>query len=255
MELKRGFTFGLGLLLALCMVLAYAGNSIAASDDGSSDDNTITVTGTGYVYAEPDMAKIRAGVVTEANTSTEAMRENARVMDAIASAIRDQEIPDKDIQTSTISVQPVYNYDRQPRDAADKPRIVGYKATNTVTVTIRDTGKIGPVIDAAYGAGANEINGVEFMLSDDLSSRIYKEALEKAVAEGSSKAKTIASAANISSLKLIRIAESGQYQPVPQYRAFEAGKGGDMMAAAVPTPVSPGEERVQATVTMEYSFI
>ncbi|MCD1295685.1 hypothetical protein CUJ83_11820 [Methanocella sp. CWC-04] len=259
MEFKRGFLFGLGMITAFAVLLAVLGNSCvngigvaSSASENNESERTVTVTGNGYVYTEPDIAKVSVGVVTEANTSSEAMQMNADQMDAVMKSVRRLGIPEKDIKTSQISVQPVYNYQYQPKDATEKPKIVGYKASNTVTITVRDMSKVGPVIDASYGSGSNKIDGVSFMLSEEKQSLVYKQALEKAVKDGADKAKTIASAADIEGMKLKTISESGGFYPV-YYDSYNMAAA-ERASGAAPTPVSPGEQKVQATVTMVYTF-
>lgn len=252
MEYKRGILFGLGVFAALTFILAIMGS--ASADDSSSTvkERTVTVTGTGSIYAVPDIAKFSTGVVTEADTSADAMQKNAQLMDSVVNAIRRAGIPEKDIRTGRLTLEPVYNYYSQPQGSTEKPKIVGYRATNTVTVTVRDMSKVGTTIDAASNAGANKVNGVSFELSDEKSSEVYKEALKKAVSEGADKAKTIADAAGTGALTLKSLSESGTYYPQPYYMDFA---GAEAKAASVaPTPVSPGEQKVQATVSMVYTF-
>jgi uncharacterized protein len=255
MELKRGFLFGIGAFIALTVILAIMGNAAANDTPLSTNksERTISVTGTGSVYAVPDIAKFSAGVVTEADTSADAMQKNAVLMDAVVKAIRQSGIPEKDIRTGRITLEPVYNYYTQPQGATDKPKIVGYKATNTVTVTVRDLSKVGATIDAANNAGANQVNGVTFELSDDLAADVYKQALTKAVGDGADKAKTIAKAADTGALTLKSVSESGTYYPQPYYMDF-APMAEAKASGAATTPVSPGEQKVQATVSMVYTF-
>ncbi len=254
MELKRGLLFGLGVFLALIVILTYMGSATASDTPLSADkERTITVTGTGSVNVVPDIAKFSTGVVTEADTSSDAMAKNAPLMDAVVKAIKDAGIPDNDIKTSGITLEPVYNYNSQPQGATDKPKIVGYRATNTVTVKVRDMSKVGTTIDAANNAGANRVNGVSFELSDELATDMYKQALTKAVSDGSDKAKTISTAAGAGSLTLKSITESGTYYPQPMFMEF-AGAADSAKAPMATTPVSPGEQKVQATVSMVYTF-
>jgi len=253
MEFKKGLLFGLGAITALAIVLTIMGS--ASADDtplAASKDRTVTVTGTGSVYAVPDIAKFSTGVVTEADTSADAMQKNAQLMDSVVSAIKRAGIPEKDIRTGRITLEPVYNYYSQPQGSTEKPKIVGYRASNTVTVTVRDLSRVGNVIDAATNAGANKVNGVSFELSDEKSSEVYKEALTKAVSDGADKARTIADAADTGALTLKSVSESGTYYPQPYYMDF-AGAA-EAKAAAPTTPVSPGEQKVQATVSMVYTF-
>jgi hypothetical protein len=260
MGLKSGFLFTCGALLAVAAVFAIAGSSTALNNpqaiNMSEYSGELSVSGTGYVYVEPNMARVTVGVINEAETSTKAMADNADTMDGIMKAVRGLGISDRDIKTSTISVQPKYEY-QYPDSSSSRPpgpvktKISGYTATNTVTVTVRNLDKVGPVIDAAYGAGANEIHGVSFMLTEDRQAEVYREALEQAVAEAKSKAKTIAGAAGIEGIKLKSISESGAYFPV--YESYAAGAADRAMAA--PTPVSPGEQRVSATVSLKYVYV
>ncbi|OPY28369.1 MAG: oxidative stress defense protein [Methanocella sp. PtaU1.Bin125] len=262
MRFKHGFLFMCGAFAALAVILLIIGSTSAQNTQPAVNmsiyTGTISVSGTGYVYVEPDMAKVRIGVTTEATTSTQAMGDNANAMDKVISAIRAQGIPASDIKTSTVSLQPKYEYqyptgtDKSGAPTAYSTRIVGYTATNTVTVTVRDISKVGAVIDAGYNGGANQIQGVTFQLSDEKSATVYKQALEKAVAEAKDKAKVIASAADVGEIKLKTISESGQYYPV----AYDAMEGRAMAAGAVaPTPVSPGQQQVSATVSLTYVYI
>ncbi len=141
-------------------------------------------------------------------------------MDTVVNAIKSSGIPANDIRTSGVTLEPVYNYNSEPQGATDKPKIVGYRATNTVTVKVKDLSKIGSTIDAANNAGANRVNGVSFELSDELAADMYKQALTKAVSDGSDKAKTISSAAGVSNLTLKSISESGTYYPQPAFVEF-----------------------------------
>ncbi|WP_231844926.1 SIMPL domain-containing protein [Methanocella arvoryzae] len=253
------------MLCALFLISLTAGSAYAA--DGTDDDTdgnlsekagTINVNGHGTVYSEPDVAKVTIGVITEAATSTQAMADNANKMSSVVAGIKSVGIPDRDIQTATISVEPEYASENPSNSAMIYPppakqNITGYKATNTVTVTVRDLSKVGGVIDAATSAGSNEIQGVTFMLSDERQSRVYQEALQKAIMDGAAKAKNISSAAGITDYKLKSVSESGPGYPVYSYE----GAGGAMMAraAAAPTPVSTGEIKVEASVSMRYTFV
>lgn len=285
MGFRRGLLFVCVALFALAAFFLVIGNTMAQNTppgiNMSEYTGTITVSASGDVYAEPDLAKVTIGVVTEAATSTEAMSDNAVAMSKVIDAIKRLGIPDKDIKTSTVSLQPKYEYQYptsagspasqdkavppMPPDKAVPPmpsptppaslstRIVGYTATNTVTVTVRDLSLVGKVIDEGYSGGANTIKGVAFMLSDEKGAAVYKEALRKAVAEAEDKARVLASAAGISDYRLKTISESGQYIPLA-YDVMERGVAPGM-AAMAPTPISPGQNKVTATVGLTYVYI
>jgi uncharacterized protein len=278
MGFRQGFLFACGALFALAAIFLIIGNTTAQNTppgiNTSQYSGSITVTGNGYVYADPDLAKVTIGVTTEATTSTKAMGDNADAMSAVVAAIKRLGISDKDIKTSTVSLQPKYEYQYPTTavapsatgmDKAVPPvptqtpptslstRIVGYTAVNTVTVTVRDMSLVGKVIDEGYNGGANQINGVTFLLSDEKGATVYKEALQKAVAEAKDKASLLATAAGISDIKLKTIAENGQYVPLA-YDVMERGAG-VAMAAVAPTPISPGQNKVTATVGLTYVYV
>jgi uncharacterized protein YggE len=276
MRFRQGFLFACGALFALAAIFLIIGNTTAQNAPSkinmSEYCGTLTVTGSGDVYAEPDLAKVTIGVTTEATTSTKAMGDNADAMNKVIDAVKRLGVPEKDIKTSTVSLQPKYEY--QYPTAASSPtsadkvvppvptsspptslstRIVGYTATNTVTVTLRDMSLVGKVIDEGYGSGANKINGVTFLLSDEKGATVYKEALKKAVAEAKDKAGVLATAAGISDYRLKTVSENGQYLPVA-YDVMERSAAAGF-AASAPTPISPGQNKVTATVGMTYVYV
>jgi len=281
MGFKHGFLFGIGALFALAAICIIIGNTTAqyaaTNADPSSYNGTITVTGSGSVYADPDMAQVSIGVTNEATTAAQAMSDNAAAMTRVIDALKRQGIAQADIKTSTVSLQPKYSY-QYPKayytgssgvagpmipaastTSAIAPmptsaptvlttEIVGYTATNTVTVTVRDLTKVGAAIDAGYNNGANQVNGVTFMLSDDKANSVYQQALQSAITNGASKAQTMATAAGVGSIKLKTISESGIYYPMT-FQAFSADAAG-----AVSTPISPGQNKVTATVSLTYVY-
>ncbi len=279
MGFRQGFLFVCGALFALAAIFTVIGNGTAQNSlsgvNMSQYTGTITATGNGYVYADPDMAKVTVGVTTEASTSSQAMNDNAAAMTRVVDAIKRLGISEKDIKTSTVSLQPKYEYQYptsvarvgypEGTDKAVPPtpptpvpptslstKIVGYTATNTVTITVRDLSKVGAVIDEGYGGGANTINGVTFLLSDEKGAVVYKEALQKAVAEARDKASVLASAAGITDYRLKTVSENGQYYPMA-YDVMPAMAKAS--GAETPTPISPGQNKVTATVGLTYVYI
>ncbi len=123
MGFRKGFLFVCGALFALAAIFLIIGNTTAQNAPSkinmSEYCGTITVTGSGDVYAEPDLAKVTIGVTTEAVTSTTAMGDNADAMSKVIDAIKRLGIPEKDIKTSTVSLQPKYEY--QYPTAASNP--------------------------------------------------------------------------------------------------------------------------------------
>jgi hypothetical protein len=209
----------------------------------------ITVTGSGQVRIAPDEAVVRLGVVAQKETAQAAQQEASRVARGILEAVAAQGVPEAAVQTSQLVLTPVYQHPN-PRqmEVPTEPRIIGYRASNVVSVRLEDLTKIGPVIDAGIGAGANQVEGVHFQLQDDRAAR--EEALRKAVAEARSKAAAMAEALGVTLGPLLEAHEAGVSIERPEFAqmrmmAMDASVGGD-------TPVAAGELTVTGNVTLRY---
>ena len=117
----------------------------------SKNPGTISVSGTGRVAIEPDVAEVRLGINISRKTIAEARSEAASTMDAILGAVADAGVPKGDVQSSFLSVQPRYDY----RDGRP-PELSGYEMNNVVTVTVRDMAKLGDVIDGTLQRRGHE---------------------------------------------------------------------------------------------------
>lgn len=212
----------------------------------------VTVGGQGEVRAEPDEATVDLGVTAQAESAGDAQAEASRIAGRILEAVRGLGIEERAVQTSNLSLYPVYS-DRPPRlpqQEFQEPEIVGYRASNVVSVRLSDLAKIGPVIDASVAAGANQVQGVSFRLQDDGDER--REALRRAVAAGRAKAETLAAALGMRLGPVLHAEEAGVRMDVPQFRGDVAQM---RMEASAPTPVSPGELTITAGVNLLYRLL
>jgi uncharacterized protein YggE len=141
----------------------------------------LDISATGEVTRVPDLAIISAGVQTLQPTATAAIEENAARMERVRAALKRAGIADRDIQTSSINLNPEYVYDQNR-----PPRLTGYRATNTVNVKFRDLKRTGAILDALVAQGANQINGPN--LTIDKPEAAYDEARIKAIAAGQARA-------------------------------------------------------------------
>jgi uncharacterized protein YggE len=201
----------------------------------------ISVTGEAKVSVPPDQAQIDAGVTSDARTAREASDTNNAAMGKVLLALKGAGIEEKDYQTSRLSLQPQF---ATPRTAERAPGIVSFRASNRVTVRIRDVTKVANVIDVLVGAGANDIGGISFTVSQ--ASKHLDEAREKAIADARRKAEIYARAAGVTLGEPISIAEDGA--AVPMFR----GKVAAPMAAGA--PVAPGEETLSVTVSVSWAI-
>jgi uncharacterized protein YggE len=199
----------------------------------------ISVTGEATVSVPPDLAEIDGGVTSEAKTAREASEANNAAMGKVLQALKGAGIEEKDIRTARLSLQPQSAPNRSGPSA-----IAGYRASNRVTIRVRDVTKVAGVIDTLVGAGANEIGGINFVVSQ--ASKLLDEARERAVADARRKAEIYARAAGVTLGAPLSISEEGNSAPVP-YRRMAAG-----MAASA--PVAQGEERLAVTVSVSWAI-
>lgn len=205
----------------------------------------VTVTGEASRAVEPNMAEARAGVVSQAKTAREASETNARAMTAVLSALQEAGIEKRDIQTSSFRVQPLFTRPQQEA-RAEPPRISGYQVANTVTVKIRDLGRLSDVLDRLLSAGANSIYGIEFEVAEP--AKLLDEIRAAAVADAKRKAALYAKAADAQIGRVLALTESSVTVPRPVLRAVAAPQSASTLTA-------PGEEtlRVSITATFELS--
>jgi uncharacterized protein YggE len=205
------------------------------------DGTLLDITATGKTTRVPDLATIRAGVVTQAPTAAAALSDNAGRMSAVLSALKRAGIQPRDIATANVSLQPQYRYeDNKP------PVITGYQATNNVAIRFRDIAKSGQILDALVAQGANQIDGPN--LSLDQPDAALDEARVDAVKRAQARAELYAKAAGLSVSRILTIAEGGEIAgpppPMPVYR-MAAAKAAD-------TQVLPGESDVTVTIAVRF---
>ena len=199
----------------------------------------ISVTGEATVSVPPDLAEIGGGVTSEAKTAREASEANNAAMGKVLQALKGAGIEEKDIQTARLSLQPQSAPNRSGPSA-----IAGYRASNRVTIRVRDVTKVANVIDTLVGAGANEIGGINFVVSQ--ASKLLDEARERAVADARRKAEIYARAAGVTLGAPLSISEESNSAPAP-YRRMAAGM-------AVSAPVAQGEETLAVTVNVSWAI-
>ncbi|MEA2796155.1 MAG: uncharacterized protein QOI87_3535 [Bradyrhizobium sp.] len=199
----------------------------------------ISVTGEATVSVPPDLAQIDGGVTSEAKTAREATDANNAAMGKVLLALKGAGIDEKDFQTSRLSLQP-----QSAQNRTGPAAIVGYRASNRVTIRLRDVAKVASVIDTLVAAGANDIGGINFMVSQ--ASKLLDEAREQAIADARRKAEIYAKAAGVTLGAPLSISEEGNVAPVP-YRKMAAG-----MAASA--PVAQGEETLAVTVSVSWAI-
>lgn len=204
----------------------------------------LTVTGTGSVFGEPDVAVLSLGVQVEAESVGDARAQAAEAMDAMLAALRDGGVAEEDIQTTRFSVQPQFDFVR------GRQELRGFVVDNIVTAKIRNLDDTGQLIDSALGAGgdAARVQNLQFTIDDP--SALEDEARQLAMEEARQKAQTLAQAAGADLGPPRSISETGGAIPIPIERA--AVDVAEQPLAE--TPIEAGELEVQLTVQVVYGL-
>jgi uncharacterized protein YggE len=200
-------------------------------------ERLVTVTGEATVAVPPDSAVIRIGVSSLEKTAREAGEANAKQMTAVLTTVKASGIAERDIQTSRLSLQPQYDPNK-----GGTARLTGFQANNQVTIRIRDIDNLPTVLDRAIAAGANEMSGIEFVVSDQ--SKLLDQARDEAIADARRKAELYARAARAKLGQVVSFSEEGT---APQPRPMQAVRAGAV-------PIAPGEQTLRAIVSVSYEL-
>ncbi|HEX2762429.1 MAG TPA: SIMPL domain-containing protein [Allosphingosinicella sp.] len=236
------------LILATLIGMAAvpAAPALAQADSAAALRGTrLDVVATGEVSRVPDIARISAGVVTTAPTATAALEQNARQMASVRAALRKAGIEERDIQTSSINLYPDY---RQDERTGGTPQIIGYRASNELTVKFRDIASTGKILDALVAQGANQINGP--MLSIDKPEAALDEARTKALTAARARADLYARALGKRVGRILSISEGGGGMPVPMPMMRMAAQG----AVRDSTSIDPGEQSVSISLAVSFEL-
>lgn len=234
----RKLTMASMLALALPLAAPAAAQTVQAQ---VLTGTRLDVVATGEVTRVPDLVRINAGVVTQAATATEAIRQNAARMASVRAALRRAGIEDRDIQTSNINLQPDYRYaENQP------PQLTGYRASNEVSVRFRDIANSGRILDALVAEGANQINGP--MLEIERPETALDEARTRALANARARADLYARALGMRVSRILSISEAGGFQAPPPMLRMQA------VSNDAATRIDPGEQTLSVSLTVSFEL-
>src|SRR5581483_9236040 len=221
--------------------------------------STVSTSGTATTKVAPDKFSVTVGVETNGTTAEEAASKNADLMAKVMAALKALGVKDSQISTSNYNVYPVYDYRPmnkmcidiypQPPDCQPSQQITGYKASNSVTVTLDAQGSIdaGKVIDASIKVGANNVNGVYFFVSSEKQQEIRDNLIKDAVASARHRADVAASALEMQISGVQSVNLNDVYFPI-----FYAKSDASSSAVGAPTPVMPGEQDISTSVSVVF---
>lgn len=203
---------------------------------------SIAISGHGEVQAVPDLAQVSMGVTSFGKTAREALDGNTKAMQNLLASLKSAGIDNKDITTSNFSVGPRFDYGE---NNGQPPKLVGYDVNNMVTAIVRQTDKLGAVLDKAVSAGSNQITGITFTVSTaDL---LLDEARKTAIAEARRKAEIYAGAGGFALGNIFSVSEGGGYQPPVVYATKARAESADV-------PIAQGEQTLSVDVNVVWEI-
>lgn len=232
-------------------------------------ENTISFSGHGEVTAIPDIASVYFTISKDAKTVKEAQTEVAKVEKKALDSLKENKIAEKDIKTANASFYPKYEYRKTvcPTIPAEmnidgsvkstsyycppsKQVIVGYTASESITVKIRNTDDVGKIMQELGTIGVSDLSGPNFSIDNEDDLKI--EARGKAIDEAKEKAKVLAKDLGIRLGKIISFNENGNY-PGPVYSSKSLmmdSASGESVRAQLPK----GENTISSDVTITYEI-
>jgi uncharacterized protein YggE len=211
-----------------------------AADGDKPGERTVSVSATGSVSAEPDLATISAGVVAEAETAKDALARNSSLMTKLLDGLKALSIAPKDIQTTAVNVEPRYTQAKDGRPAT----ISGYRVVNQVRLTVREGKRLGEILDAAITLGANQVHGISFDVTKAES--LKDEARKQAMANAKQRAELYATAAGAQLGPVMQIAESVNEPARPVFAARASG--------VAPVPIEAGTRVLTVEINVTYAL-
>jgi uncharacterized protein len=236
-----------GAAVSLAAVLALAPAALAQSVPSQTQANAgISVVGEGIVQAQPDTARITLGVDVTEPSLAQAQREAAQRMDAVVAKLKADGIAETDIRTVSYNITP--QYDQGNNNNQGQPVLRGYEVQNLVEVKTTNVPGLGALIDDAVAAGATRIFGISFEASD--MEGLKSQARDQAMSNAQAKAQQLAKDAGVTLGRVIAVNEADTGGVTPVQVAPRAAAP----AAAITTPIQPGQLQITTNVTVVYSI-
>ncbi|CAN5693125.1 hypothetical protein BH24ACI3_BH24ACI3_07770 [soil metagenome] len=231
--------------IALALVLIVFAAAIFIYRPVEGNLTRVTVLGESTAKVDPDTAVITFAVVTQARQAVDAQQQNAQKSEAVSEAIKRATLDTvADIKTSNYNLSPEQDY-----YSGKMPKILGYEVKNTVTVSVASLDKVGAIIDAATAAGANSVEGIQFVVGQE--SPAQGEALSLAATQAMAKAEAIAASLNGKIVRVVQTTEGG-IDPVhvqASYEGFAANAAADASARRA-TPITAGSVELRSHVIL-----
>jgi uncharacterized protein YggE len=236
------------ILISILLLKIFGPIPLTITSTVSNNAEMFTATGTGEATGTPKTASFSVGVTKTGDTVESTQDQVNTIVTKVTTALKGQGIDEKDIKTEQYSINPNIDY------TDSRQTTTGYTVSTSITVTLKDAKKANAALDASTKAGANILNNVSFILSDEDREKLEDQAREKAIKEAKKKAEKISSQAGISLGKVIGIYEASPEDPMAYDRATSNMAAGAKEVMA-PTQLEAGENKVTVTVTLSYETL
>lgn len=246
---------GLIIILSLYFAARFFSEIKLYSTLGNVNVSTIALSGHGEVNAVPDIANISFTITKEAKTVKEAQEGVATVEKNTLDFLKNKGIADKDIKTENVSFYPKYDYNPAcPGGYGDigmpcrqkGPQIIGYEASESITVKIRNTDDAGAIIQGLGSIGVSNLSGPNFAIDDE--DALKAQARKKAIDEAKMKAKVLSKDLGVHLGRIVDFSESGNSGPIYYSKTTSAD------SAPAPAKILKGENTINADVTITYEI-
>ncbi len=248
--MKKGM---IGLVLIVLIALSFfAASAGMAQTTTDNEKRTITVNGQYKTSMSPDKAEIYLGVETQSTTARQSQQDSANIIQAIKSSLYALGLTSADIETTSYSIYPVYEYQACSSGTCptpSSPKLIGYKTSHMLKIKASNIDKVGQYLDAAVKAGANDVSSIVFTLSDSKRNQLYKQALTEAAKNAKASADAIAAGLGTHVTGIVSATEGSTYA-VPYYRTLAAGAP----ESGAATDISPGMIEVSASLSVVYEI-
>ena len=243
-------------LLTLWLIAALLGTAALVGSHPrtalADPPNGITVSGSGTAELPPDEAHVSGSVQTEAATADDALGQNSQTMQAVIAAVKAFGVADADISTTRVNVYPLFSSTSSSNNQpAPPPTLVGYRATNGISVKVTDLSKVGDLIQLMVNAGINNFSGVDYSLQNPEQLRVM--ALQAAIADAQQQAQAAAASLGVRLGGILNFTTQNTSAP-PVPRAFAAAAPAPSLAAP-PPPVMPSPQSATTNVTVTFAIL
>ena len=238
------------VLVLICYYSASTTEKMRQADYIGRENNVISVSKTGTVYAVPNLAQISFSIITEKKEVGDALKINSEKASAVIEVLKAQGISETDIKTTYFYVSPLYEWRKAETDISSSGErvLVGYEARETLEVKVRDIEKVSSIIDGSVGAGANEVSDLKFVVENE--EAFKTQARTKAIIDARAEATQTAQSLGVKLGEIVSFTENSYYPYYDNSMKMLSSAGAGEVAA----PVSTGENKIQVTVNVVFEI-